>query len=645
MERRLQGKWLDAIRYILIVSALFHFASTAFGYLPDMRQRAVHVVFTVGLVFLMYSATKRAKATNKIPVWDILLGLVVIASAINVYVKYIPFHIDPLHPSILDIFLGVSVIILVIEAGRRVIGWVFPSLTLFFVLYAVLGPYIPGDFGHGGVPWRYLLIHLYVTDYGVWGMITGISATIAAIFLILGGFLLHTGTGEVFMAIAVKLTGKMRGGPALTAVVASGLFGTISGGATNNVITTGNFTIPMMKRLGYKPEFAGAVETTASTGGPLMPPIMGTCAFIMAEFLGISYLTVIIAGSIPAILYYVAVFCSVRFESVKLNLAPIPADEIPSWRQILTWGKIAPLVIPFTVLLALLVKGYYIATCGFWAVVSLAVLFFFSNFSLSGMRQRASMLVDGLERGGSLLAGLAPLMVCANIVISLVTLTGIGVKIGDLIMNIAGQSMLLALIFTAIGCIIFGMGIPINGSYILGVAILYPALARLGLAPLVGHYFIMYFAAMSSITPPVCLASYVAAAIAQASWLRVAWIGMRLGIVVFLLPFVFSYDPALLILGNVELTPFPAQQILMVTLTALVGTVFASAGVWGYLHTRLSVLTRMLFIPGAFLLLVPGVTTDLWGLALVFAGLFSQTVISLVRKRLGQRPPPSSDLT
>ncbi|MFC1592741.1 TRAP transporter permease [Candidatus Omnitrophota bacterium] len=600
MERLLQGKWLFATRYVCIAYALFHLYTSGFGLLPDMQQRAAHVFFATALTFLMFSAVKRGKAEAKVPIWDLLLIGVVITSCVNVFIKYISMLVDPMQATNFTLFLGVAIIILVLETGRRVVGWVFPALTLAFLLYALFGQYIPGDFGHAGFKWDFIIKHLYQSDVGVWGYITGISAMIVSIFMILGGLLLHCGAGETFIALAIRLTGKLRGGPALTAVVASSMFGTICGGSLDNVVATGNITIPMMKRLGYKPEFAGGVETTASCGGPLMPPIMGTGAFIMAQILAISYVQVIIVAIIPAIIYYVGVFSSVRFESLRLNLAPIPDEEIPSWRQILTWGRMAPLVIPFTILIVLLLQGYYIATCAFWACVSLIVLFLFSSFSLLQIRQRAGMMVDGLERGGKILASVVPLLVCANIVMSLINLTGVGVKISSLIMSAAGGSMLLALVFAAIGCIVIGMGLPTSCAYVLGVAVLYPAIVQIGFLPLVGHFFIFYWTAVSTVTPPVCLAAFAAGAIAQTSWLKVAWVGMRLGIVVYMLPFVFSYEPALLLFG----TP---QEILMVSLSALVGVVFLSAGVWGYLTTRLSIFIRVLFGGGALMLLITGI--------------------------------------
>ncbi|MFC1592985.1 TRAP transporter permease [Candidatus Omnitrophota bacterium] len=634
MERSFQGKWLKVIMYLMIASALFHFIGTAFGYFPDMQQRALHITFAVAPVFLMYNASKHAKATGKVPVWDLIFCGLIVASTINVYLKYIPYHMSPTSYNAMDMFFGIITIVLVVEAGRRVVGWVFPMLTSSFIVYALFGPYIPGDFGHGGVKLPYLITHLYQTDLGIWGFTTGISATIAAIFMILGGLLLHTGIGDTFMALSLKAVGRVRGGAALSAVMASSLFGTISGGASTNVVATGNVTIPMMKKLGYKPEFAAGVETTASTGGPIMPPIMGLAAFIMAEFLGISYLKVIIAGIIPAALYYLCCFSSVRFESLRLNLAPIPAEEIPSWRDILTWAKMGPLIIPFVVLLWLLVQGSSIATCGFWAVVSLIVLHLFANFSLAGIKQRFRMIIEGMGRAGKIMVNLAPLLVCANIAIGLITLTGLGVKIGDLIISIAGGSLLLSLVFTAIAVIIFGMGVPITAAYILAVAVLYPSLELLGLPPIVGHYFIMYYAAISAITPPVCMASFVAAAIAETHWMKVAWVGMRLGAVVFFLPFIFTYEPALLIIGNVDITPFPVLEIVQVTVTAVIATIFMSGAIWGYLHTKLSILARLLFLPGAFLLLIPGSGTDVWGGAMLVIGLIGQTVADLRKRRL-----------
>jgi TRAP transporter 4TM/12TM fusion protein len=575
-----------------------------------MQQRALHVLFGFTLTLILFSPTKRAQPATNVPILDILLIFLTTACCINTYIKFEWFHIHLGESTTLDLFLGVTIIILALETGRRVIGWVFPLLTVAFLLYAFLGPYFPGMFRHPGFDPIYVIQTLNQTTLGVWGFVTGISATILAMFIIFGAFLLFTGGGQAFVDIAIRVAGKYRGGPALVSVASSALFGTISGSAVANVVVDGVYNIPLMIRLGYRPEFAGGVEATTSTGGQIMPPIMGAGAFIMAEILGISYLEVAWAAFIPACLYFISVLAAIRLEALKRDLPAIPAEEIPSWHRILTWRRMAPLFIPIVVLLGMLGKGYTPTTAGFWACAIALLLFTLSDLSLPLIKHRVGMIIGGLEQAGMALVEIVSLLVCANIVIGLINLTGVGVKLSELILTGAGSSLFLALIAGAMVAIILGMGIPTTAAYLIAAAVIAPALAKMGLIPLAGHLFLFYYACLSAITPPVCVAVYAAAAIAKTSWLGTAAVSLRLALIAFLVPFIFIYEPALIMIGK-------PLEILLRLFLAILATIFIGAGLVGYLTKKLGMPIRVPLLLAGLMLFVPYWQINLLAIAII----------------------------
>jgi TRAP transporter 4TM/12TM fusion protein len=623
MRRELTGVWKWIARVASIAFTVFHLYTGGFGILPDMQQRAIHVFFGFILTLFLFSTAKREHPESKVPIWDLFLAILTTACCINTYIKFEWFHLHIGESTTLDLFLGVAIVILALETGRRVVGWVFPILTILFLLYTFLGPYFPGKFRHPGFDVEYVIQTLNQTTLGVWGFVTGISATLLAMFIIFSTFLLFTGGGQSFIDIALRVAGRFRGGPALVAVVASGFFGTISGSAVANVVGTGSFTIPLMKRLGYKPEFAGGVEATASSGGQIMPPIMGAGAFIMAELLGIPYLKVASAATIPACLFYISVFSAVRFEAMRMNLQPVPNEEILSWNQILTWGRLAPLLFPVFALIGLLVRGYTPTTSGFWASVLALVLFLFSDFSLTLIKQRGKVIVNGFERAGTALVEIVSLLVCANIMISLINLTGIGVKLSELIISAAGTSLLLSLVFGAIVALILGMGMPTTGAYLIAASVISTPLIKLGLLPLGAHLFLFYFAVISAITPPVCVAVYAASGIAKANWLKVAAVALRLALIAYFIPFIYAYEPKLILVGK-------PTEIIWATITASVGAVILGAAMMGYLRNKLSMPCRILLVPSALMLVVPGWKTDFIGVLAIALILIGEKFIPII---------------
>lgn len=635
MRRELKGSWARIARGLAIAFALYQFFTAGFGAPIDMQHRAIHVAFALVLTFLLIAPRKSVKAETKVPIWDILLVFLVIAATANTFFNWERFILQIGVSTSLDLFLGAAIVLLALETGRRTVGWVFPILTTAMLLYAFFGYLIPGTFHHSGFKLVHIIQFLNQTAYAVWGPITGISATVLAIFIIFGSFLLFSGGGQTFIDIALRLAGRFRGGPAMVAVVASSLFGTISGAAVANVMATGSFTIPLMKRLGYKSEFAGAVEATASTGGQIMPPIMGVGAFIMAELLGISYLKVAIAAVIPALLYYLAVLVSVRFEALRMGLPPVPAAEIPTMRQSLTWAKLAPLAIPIFFLLGLLARGFDITTAGFYASASTVIIFLFSDFSLLRMKHRVGVIIDGLERAGKMLIEIVSVVVCAAIVVGLINLTGVGLKLSEMIMGVGAEHLLLSLILAAMTALILGMGMPTVAAYLLSAVVAAPALIQLGLMPLIAHLFVFYFAILAQITPPVCVAAYAAASIAGASWLKIAFWAMRLAIVAYFIPYLFAYEPVLLMMGK-------PVAIVLAVLSGSIGVISLAAGITGYLTTRLTIPARMLLFSGGALLFHPGMATDLSGVALIAVALLIQSRAGFIARAKKVSPDASS---
>jgi TRAP transporter 4TM/12TM fusion protein len=616
MRRELTGYSKMIVRCIALALGFFHLYTAATMPLPTVQQRSVHVGLGIALTLLLFSPRKNENET-KVPLYDLFLSGIILFACLNAFLNMDRFLDDMMSTTPLDLFLSAATMLICIEGARRVTGWVFPVLVIIFLVYALLGNYIPGSLGHSGVRWDLLLMQQYQTTYGLWGNITGISATIIAMFLIFGAFILHCGAGSNFIDMALAIVGKLKGGPALVAVVSSALFGMISGSAVANTATTGNLTIPLMKRLGYNSAFAGGVEATASSGGQLTPPIMGAGAFLMAEFLGISYLEVAIAAAIPAFLFYTALFSGVLFEAYRADLASLPKEMIPRARSILTWPSLGPLVIPMGLLFFLIVMGASITRACFLACIVELVIYVFINLRWHDILKRVRNLVNILEFGGKAIVEVVALLVSANIVIGILSQTGLSVKITGAILEIGGRNIWGALIGSSVTCLVLGMGLPTTAAYVLGAAILAPAVIKLGIAPIVAHFFVFYYCILSVLTPPVCLGVYTAAGIARAPWLETAWHAMRLGFVLYMIPYILIMEPMLLIQKNISIA------LVWPTITAIVGaTLFASA-IIGWLRRPLPFICRLLIFFGAGLLFIPERNTDIIGMALSIGGILA----------------------
>ena len=533
-----------------------------------------------------------------------------------------------------ELFFSAILGIMLLEATRRTTGKIIPTLVLAFLAYALFGSIIPGSFGHPGFPLLEVLYHYYMMTEGYWGMLTDLTSRVIAVFLLLGPILFATGVGDTFMNLARFFGGRISGGAGQIAVISSACFGTLSGSAVANVATTGTFTIPTMKKLGYRPEFAGAIEASASSGGQIMPPIMGVGAFVMAEMLGIPYLYVCVAAIIPALIYFFGVGAGVFFAAKKYGLGKVPPELMPKAREVFALGPMINLLIPVGILIYILVLLLPPQLAAVLALIAgIATFLIVGLLSPGQIRGRIRMIGGALSTGTiTALATLMVMAVCVQMAVSLVSLTGLAVKMSEAIMTLAGVNVLLALVATMVMIMILGMGMPTTAAYIIGAAVLGSTLMGLEIKGLSAHMFIFYYSVLGNISPPVCVAVYTAVTIAGGNWLRMAFIAMSLCLGAYLIPFTFVFYPALLMQGE-------PIDIIYTTLTAVMGVLFVSAGVFGYFLKPTNILERLLFITGGLLLFKPGLSTDLIGAAMIATGIIIQKL-----RRTPVQPKPELEV-
>jgi TRAP transporter 4TM/12TM fusion protein len=604
-----------------VAMALYHMWAIAFGTPEAIIFRGTHLAFALTLTFLV---TRRSEARkDELPsLLDYALLVFAVAPILYLFVNYDYvvnriYYIDDLTWS--DMALGTILVVMVLEATRRLIVWALPITALVFLAYALLYMRIE--------PMR-LLDQLYMTTEGIFGMPLGVSASYVMIFVLFGSFMERTGTGQLFMDFAMSLTGHTAGGPGKVSVVSSSLFGTISGSAVANVMVDGPISIPLMKRTGFKPHFAAGVEAVASTGGQIMPPIMGAAAFVMAEFMQVSYGQVVIWALIPAFLYYLACFGAVHFEAKRLGLAGIPRSDLPRLGAVLR--ERGHLFIPVVIILTVMYSGYsapLAALAGTLAIFPVATL-------RASSRQTVTMrnVVDALADGARNALPVALACACAGIIVGVVSLTGAGIVFTQVVLHLAKSTLLLALVLTMIAGIILGMGMPTTPAYIIMTALLVPALIKLGVIEPAAHMFAFYFAILSAITPPVALATFAAAGLAKADLWKSGLASVRIGAAGFIVPFMFVYDPALLMIGD-----WPA--VVSATISATAGALLLAGGLQGYLLRPAALWERVFLVAAAFCLIKPGLATDLAGIALAGAVILSQFVAGR-RELSAMRLPP-----
>lgn len=601
--RRPEGFWKIAIKVLCIAFSLFQFYTAGFGVLPAQIQRPMHVFFTFVLIFLLYPSF--ASFSKKEMHWlDILLAALAGSTMLYLVINYEAILLRGGLPTVPDLIFGAMAILFTFEASRRIVGLPIVLVALVFVLYAHFGKIMPGFLAHRGFTWTRIINHMYLTTEGIMGSPIGVSSTFVFMFILFGAFLNKTGLGKFFIDLALAAAGHQAGGPAKVAVISSAFFGTISGSSVANTVTTGTFTIPLMKSIGYEPYFAGAVEAASSTGGQLMPPIMGAAAFIMSDFIGIPYITIAIAAVLPALLYYMAVFVMIHMEAKRLGLRGLPREQLPQTKKIFMAG--GHLLIPLFVIVYMLVRGYTPLKAAFYSILwTVAVAMCRKN-----TRMKLSDIVDAFDEGARSSLGVAAACACAGLVIGSVTLTGIGLKLANGIVALAGGHLFWTLVLTMVTSILLGMGLPTTAKYIVLASMAAPAIQKFGVPILAAHMFIFYYGIIADLTPPVALAAYAGAGIAGANPMRTGFTALRLAVAGFLIPYFFVYSPELLMI-NASLANTTAPVV-----TAIAGTVLLSFAAAGYWMRSLNMLERAILFGGALLLIQPGWITDVSGAAI-----------------------------
>ncbi len=662
-ERNLGGKWALIVMAIGIIASAFHFYTAGFGILLTFKQRSVHLAFLMFLAFIMYPLVSGHK--DKVPWYDILLALLAVASMLYIYFNHEQIVRRAGRPITMDLVMGGIAILMVLEATRRTIGKALPIIAVVFLIYAFLGPYMPGPLAHRGYSLRRLIGHQYLTTEGILGIPIGVSATFVYLFVLFGAVLEQSGIGSYLIKTVFAALGHQRGGPAKAAVVTSGLMGMISGSSIANTVTTGSFTIPMMKEMGFSSEVSGGVESAASTNGQFLPPIMGAAAFIMIEFTGYSYVEIITAAFLPAVMAYIAIFGMVHIESIKSGITGISREEKDPLLPTLLRGIY--FLIPIIVLVYLLVivraTPFRAAYESIWWAIAISLLvkiFLFywcrkKDFTKGNVKEKElpidptresqgglfsfkdvnlafwKELGESFAQGAYKMVTVAMACACAGLIIGVVSLTGLGLRMSSLLIAIGRGNIFLTLLLTVFASILLGMGIPTTAKYVMLATLVAPALVELGVPLIAAHLFILYFGVKADVTPPVALASYAAAGVSGGDPFMTGVQGFKFSLAALLLPFIFVYNPMLLM---VDVT---AAQLVWLTITALIGMFAFSAAIENYLFAKTSWLERIMLLVFGVIVVIPGLSNDvigLGGLAAVYILQRRRAELPLLPKKL-----------
>jgi TRAP transporter 4TM/12TM fusion protein len=641
---RATGWYLGVVVSALLVAmSVYHFYASGFALIPELMHRGIHISFVLGLVFILFGwrktpTTEVAPARwwrfQGVPYLDLLWAVLAISAAM--YLPLLPPEIVAQrvgNPNQTDIFMGTALLLLTLEAARRSVGPTLPIIGIVFILFALFGPYAPGALKHGGTSWLGLINHLYMTNQGIYGIAIGVMAKYVFLFILFGVLATRIGLGQLFIDLAMVIAGRYAGGPAKVAIFSSAFMGTISGSSIANTVTTGALTIPAMKKVGYSGRFSAAVEATSSTGGQITPPILGAAAFIMVEYLEIPLRDILAAALFPALLHYFGIFIMVHLEAKRLGLRGLTAEEMPKLGLVLKqhWLSVIPLIILVYMILAGRTPDYA-AVYGIIACVVVGVLNPVNRLTLLDFW---NALADGAKN--TLAVGAAAATV--GIVVGVVTLTGVGFRLGYVVVQTAsdmgafiGQiwpfsiatvaqwSLFLSLVLIAVACIIMGAGIPTTATYIILVAVAAPALAVQNIEPIVAHFFVFYYGVLADITPPVALAAYAAAGIAGSNPFQTGNTAFRLGIAKALVPFVFVYSPALLLVAD----GFTWSAFTITLIGAMLGIASLGVAFSGYLLTTLRLWERWWVAVVSLLFIAPGILTMGLGIALMLPILLLQ---------------------
>ncbi len=629
MAFRQTGKALTMfITTALVAMSVYHFYASGFGLIRELLHRGIHLSFVLGLVFLLFSWRRSDAGVLAPPTWYRFSGVSILdmifsflAVGASLYLPLLPPEIVAErvgNPSQGDVFMGTALLVLVLEAARRSIGPTLPIIAMIFIAFAIFGPYAPGALKHGGTSWLGLINHLYMTNQGIYGIAIGVMAQYVFLFILFGVLATRIGLGQLFIDIAMVIAGRYSGGPAKVAIFSSAFMGTISGSSIANTVTTGALTIPAMKKVGYPAHFAGAVEATSSTGGQITPPILGAAAFIMVEYLEIPLRDVLAAALFPALLHYFGIFTMVHLEAKKLGLRGLKAEELPKMGIVLKQHWLS--IIPLGILVYLILSGRTPDFAAVYGIIACVVVGFLNPVN----RLSIADLWDSLAAGAKNTLAVGAAAACVGIIVGVVTLTGVGFRLGYVVVQTATDigtsisaiypfsyfgieqwALFVSLILIAIACIIMGAGIPTTATYIILVAVAAPALAVLQVQPLVSHFFVFYYGVLADITPPVALAAYAAAGIAGSNPFKTGNTAFRLGIAKALVPFVFVYSPALLLVAD----GFTWYSFFITLLGAMMGIASMGTAFAGYFIAPLTMVERWWIAFASFLFIAPGLPT------------------------------------
>lgn len=604
--------------------ASYHFYSSVFGELNSRIHSSIHLTFIMVIAFFLFPLRKRTRP-QKLS-WYFVIDLLCIFTTLAVEI-YILRDIEGFYSrfgmlSKGDVIAGILCIVLLLELTRRTVGWVMVVIACFFLLQARFTEYFPVIFYGPPHSWHYIIDHLFMQNDGIFGVPLIIMASYIMLFMFLSSFLLRTNVGSFFIRLAYALTGHMTGGPAKTAVVASGLMGTMSGTSVGNAVATGSFTIPLMKSQGYKPQFAGAVEACASSGGQIMPPVMGAAAFIMAGLLGVSYLEIVKAALIPGGLFFFSVFMMVHFEAKKLGMKKASKIDLHSVKELML--KEGYLLLPIALIVFLLAIGRSVIMAAFWTILSVFIL----SFIKKETRLNPITFLSALEEGVKSAIPVAIACAAAGIIIGSVFVSGVAMKFSSIIISASGGHLWMALVLTMFLSILLGMGMPSVGTYITLAALVVPAIIDLGVHPIAAHLFAYHFGIKSGITPPVAIVAFAAAGLAGSPPMLTGWTAFRIGITAYIVPYMFVYGKQLIMIGS-------PVAVVIATITAVIGVISLSGGMQGWLLKKANLGERCLMILAAILLIKPGLLTDLAGIGVFLLSIASQkTHFSLVVDRI-----------
>lgn len=595
--------WIVTI--IAVAFSLYHLYTAYAGSPVTLKHRSLHVAIVLVLIFLLYPVYK-TQNRRRLPWYDMILALLAIPTTVYIFIAYEGIVNRGGLPNTTDLVFGAILILLILEAARRVTGWALPLLAVLFILYGLFGRNFSGLFMHRGYSWEQIVNFMYTTTEGIYGTAIGVSASYIFLFILFGSFLSKSGMGQFFNDMALAIAGHTKGGPAKVAVIASGFLGSINGAAVANVVTTGAFTIPLMKKIGYQKNFAGAVEASASVGGQILPPIMGAAAFIMAEILNMPYSQIALAAILPALLFYLGVLTQIHLRAHKDGLQGMKREELPRvWDVLKERGH---LLIPLIFLVYMLFfSGKTILYSAFFTILV--------TIGVSMMRKTTRMsvkdIIEALENGARTTLGVAIACAAVGLIVGVATLTGFGLKLANGIVTLGGESLFLTLLFTMVACIVLGMGLPSIPTYIITATMAAPALVELGIQPFVAHMFVFYFGIFANITPPVALASFAAAGISGGDPMKTGFTSMKLAIAGFIVPFLFVYNSSLLLIDTTWM------EGTFVTLTSVAGVIMLGTAAEGYLFTKMRVLVRVLLFVGSLLFMNPNWIQDMIGLLII----------------------------